>query len=139
MREHADPTPMFTAALRAFFAQPANLELFGAEVIVAAEDVPLGWNLLTDPPLLVVHDDGGPTFGQVKRDVTVRVTAYARGVPLAKRVAARADGHIHEQRPAGLAALSRNGSGFVIARDPETGADLASFTVTTAVATIETV
>lgn len=139
MREHPDPTPMVTGALRGFFAHPSNVGLFGGEVIVAAEDVPDDWQLLTSAPLITVHDDGGPEQWPVKRDVTVRVTARARGVPLAKRVASRANGFLHDNRPTGLAALSDNGAGFVIARDSDTGADLASFTVTAVVATIQTV
>ena len=139
MREHADPTPIVCAALREFFAQPDNIDLFGGQVWVSAENVPEGWQLLTDPPLVTVHDDGGPEQWPVKRDVTVRVTVRARGIPQAKRVAARAGGHLHDTLPAGFAALSRNGAGFVIARDSDTGADMASFTVTAVVATIETV
>lgn len=144
MREHADPTPPVVDALRGFFALPVNTALFGGVVRVVAEDHPdpagdAPWSLLDDPPLLIVHDDGGPTQWPVLRRPTVRVTAYARGKPLAKRVAARADGHLHDNVPAGLAYLSRNGSGYVMARDKDTGADMASFTVTATVATIETV
>ena len=138
MREHADPIPLFTAELRDFFAAESNTDLFG-EVIVAAEDVPDDWELLTDPPLVTVHDDGGLTDWPVKRTPTVRVTVRAHGKPLAKRVAARADGHLHDHWPTGILSLKRNGAGFVIARDSDTGADMASFTVTAVVATIETV
>ena len=140
MREHGDPTPMVTAALRTFFALASNTDLFGGVVWVAAEELPTDppWDLLTDPPLVTVHDDGGPTRWPVLRRPTIRVTARARGLPTAKRVAARADGYLHDNVPAGLAAISRNGAGFVTARDTDTGADLASFTTTAVVATIIT-
>lgn len=143
MREHADPIPMVTAALRGFFAEPANTALFGGVVRVVAEDHPdpndeSPWSLLSDPPLLIVHDDGGPTQWPVLRRPTIRITAYGRGKPTAKRVTARADGHLHDNLPPGLAYLSRNGSGFVLARDKDTGADMASFTTTAVVATVET-
>ncbi len=141
MREHTDPTPLVCAALRAFFALPANTALFGGVVWVAAEEPSTdpAWQLLSDPPLITVHDDGGPTQWPVLRRSTIRVTAHARGLPTAKRVAARADALLHTTIPAGLAAVSRNGAGFVTARDSDTGADLASFTVTATVATTETV
>lgn len=131
---------MVTAALRTFFASPANTALFGGAVWVAAEEPPTdpAWQLLSDPPLITVHDDGGPTQWPVARRPTIRVTARARGLPTAKRVAARAEGHLHSSLPAGLAAISRIGAGFVTARDSDTGADMASFTVTAVVATIET-
>lgn len=136
---HADPTPLVCAALRTFFALPTNTALFGGVVLVAAEEAPTdpAWQLLSDPPMLTVHDDGGPTQWPVLRRPTIRVTAHARGLPTAKRVAARAESHLHSIIPAGLAAVSRNGAGFVTARDSDTGADLASFTVTATVATTE--
>lgn len=130
---------MFTDALRPFFALPSNVALFGGEVIVAAEDVPAGWKLLTDPPLVTVHDDSGPDDWPVSRRATIRVTAWARGGPLAKRVAARAHGHLHDNFPAGVASVSRKGAAFVVARDSDTGADLVSFTVTAVIPTTETV
>jgi len=141
MREHADPTPMVTAALRGFFALESNVELFGGVVWVAAEEPPTDplWRLVTDPPLVTVHDDGGPTRWPVMRRPTIRVTAWALGLPTAKRVAARADGFLHENLPEGLAGISRNGAGFVTARDTDSGADLASFTTTAVVSTISTI
>lgn len=136
---NADPTPMVCAALRGFFAQSANTALFGGEVWVAAEEPPTepAWQLLSDPPLVTVHDDGGPTQWPVLRRPTIRVTAHARGLPTAKRVAARAEAFLRANLPAGIAAIARNGAGFVTARDSDTGADLASFTVTATVATTE--
>lgn len=141
MRVHADPTPLVCAALRTCFALDEAVELFGGVVWVAAEEPPTEpeWLLLSDPPLITVHDDGGPTRWPVLRRPTIRVTARAHGLPLAKRVAAYADGWLHTHVPVGLAAISRNGAGFVTARDSDTGADLASFTVTAVVATVETV
>lgn len=130
---------MFTARLREFFALPANTALFGGEVVVAAEDVPASWQLLTSPPLVTVHDDGGPESWPVLRDATIRITVRAHGKPMAKQVAIRAGGWLHDNWPAGVTALKRAGAGFVMASDSETGADMASFTVTAVMATVQTV
>ena len=57
MRVHADPTPMFTDALRAFFTtDPDTLTAIGATVRVASEQVPQDWTL-NSGPLLTVHDE----------------------------------------------------------------------------------
>jgi hypothetical protein len=141
MRVHADPTPMVTEALREFFtATAAAVAAFGVVRVVAEQvpdpDGPSPWTPDTDAPLVTVHDDGGPEQWPIKRDPIIRVTVRARGLPLAKKVATWAQGHLHEHVPAGLAYVSRNGAGLVTGRDSDTGADLASFTVTATLTTI---
>lgn len=139
MYEHADPVPAIAAALREFFLKPTNVALFNGAVRVAEEDVPTDWTLRTDPPLATVHDDGGAVTWPIKRDPTIRITVRARGKPVAKRVAARADGYLRANLPAGMAAIRSSGSAFVVTTDSITGADLVSFTLPAVVPTIETV
>lgn len=130
-RTHTDPTPLFVDELRT---------LFGTTAIVAREHVPDSWQLLTSPPLITVHDDSGPEQWPIRRDPIIRITVRAHGEPLAKQIAAQANGHLHDHWPAGVAAIRRNGGGaFVIASDTETGADMASFTLSTVMSTTENV
>lgn len=139
MYEHADPIPAIAASLREFFLLPTNVALFKGAVRVSEEDVPTDWTLRTDPPLATVHDDGGAVTWPIKRDPTIRITVRARGKPIAKRVAARADGHLRANLPGGLAAIRSSGSAFVVTTDSLSGADMASFTLPAVVPTIETV
>lgn len=139
MYVHADPVPAIADALREFFLLPSNVALFGGAVRVSQEDVPTDWVLRTDPPLAVVYDDGGPVQYPIKREPTIRITVRARGKPVAKRVAAFADGHLRAALPVGLAAIRSSGSAFLVTTDSVTGADLASFTLPAVVPTIETV
>ncbi|AMT72103.1 hypothetical protein [Mycobacteroides immunogenum] len=140
MREHADIRNNFADAVETFLALAPNVNLFGSVCRVAVEEVPQDWSLRTGPPLVTVHDDGGPEQWPIKRDATIRITVRARGSDLADRVARRVHGYLHDNRPPGVAHVFRNGgSVFVTARDTDTGADMASFTVPAAVRTIETV
>ncbi|ALM17617.1 hypothetical protein [Mycobacteroides abscessus] len=140
MREHADVRNAFADALEAFVALPPNVGLFGGVCRISVEEVPQDWSLRIGPPLITVHDDGGPEQWPIKRDPTIRITVRARGADLADRVARRVHGYLHDNRPPGVAHIFRTGgSVFVTARDTDTGADMASFTVTAAVRTIETV
>lgn len=135
----ADPFPQIRDLLAAFFLLPSNVAVFGGAVRVASEQVPTDWTLRTDPPLLTVHDDGGPTRYPIKRDPTIRLTARARGEPVAKLVVAYADGHLRENvGAAGLANIRDGGSAFVVTRDTTTGADIASATLPAAVLMVNT-
>jgi hypothetical protein len=138
-RINPDPIPAIATALRAYFLLPSTVAIFNGAVRVAEEDVPTDWNLRSDPPVLVVYDDGGPVFWPYKRDPTIRFTARARGKPVAKLVAAHAEGYLREHIPGGLAHIRRGGSSFLVTTDSATGADLASFTLPAVVPTIETV
>ena len=131
MRVHADPVPAAIDTLRAFFMLPSTVnDLGGAVRVEDGEDgIPDDWKLRTDPPLVTVHDDGGPSLYPIKRDPTIRVLVRARGSRTARRVAALADGRLRSNLPDGYATIRRGGAGFVSARDAETGADMTSFTL----------
>lgn len=134
MYVQTDPIESIRTMLAAFFLLPSNVVIFGGAVRVAYEEVPTDWSLRTDPPLLTVHDDGGPATYPIKRDPTIRLTARARGGPLAKKVVAYADGHLRANvGAAGLANIRSGGSAFVVTRDTTTGADMASATLPAAV------
>ncbi|MCG5431237.1 hypothetical protein LV457_02895 [Mycobacterium sp. MYCO198283] len=135
----ADPVPAVLARLRHFFMLPSTIaELGGACRVEDGQDgIPDTWSLRTDPPLVTVFDDGGPVTYPYKRDPTIRVLVRARGSRLAIRVAALADGYLRAHLPDGMATIRRGGSAFVTTRDPDTGADLASFTLPAVVPTIE--
>lgn len=134
MYVHPDPIENIRLLLRAYFLLPSNVALFGGAVRCAYEEVPTDWSLRTDPPLLTVHDDGGPATYPIKRDPTIRLTCRARGGPLAKQVVAYADGHLRANvGAAGLANIRSGGSAFVVTRDSTTGADMASCTLPAAV------
>lgn len=134
MYVQTDPTPAIREALAAYFRLPSTVALFGGTVRVVSEEVPENWTLRTDPPLLTVHDDGGPSTYPIKRDPTIRLTARARGGPLAKQVVAHADGYLRSHvGEAGLANIRNGGSAFVVTRDSTSGADMASCTLPAAV------
>lgn len=134
MYVQTDPIPQIREALAAYFLLPSSVALFGGAVRVVSEEVPENWTLRTDPPLLTVHDDGGPATYPIKRDPTIRLTARARGGPLAKQVVAHADGYLRSNvGAAGLANIRNGGSAFVVTRDSTSGADMASCTLPAAV------
>lgn len=134
MYVHTDANPAIRNALREYFLLPSSVALFGGAVRVVSEEVPSDWSLRTDPPLLTVHDDGGPATYPLKRDPTIRLTARARGEPLAKQVVAHADGYLRTHLgAAGLANIRSGGSAFVVTRDTTTGANMASATLPAAV------
>jgi hypothetical protein len=133
---HADIVPAYAAVLRAYFLLPSSILDFGG----TEEDVPTDWNLRSDPPVATVYDDGGGVTWPAYRDPTIRVSVRARGKPLAKRIAARADGHLRANIPSGVALIRReHGSAFLVTADSVTGADLVSFTQSIVVPTIQTV
>lgn len=140
LTEHADPVPAFAASLRAFFLLPSNVAEFAGAVRVSEEDVPADWKLRSDPPLATVYDDGGAVTWPVLRDPIIRISVRARGKPLAKRIAARADGYLRANLPSGVACIRRErGSAFIVTTDSLSGADLVSFTLSAVVPTIQTV
>lgn len=124
-----DPKPPVKAALLALFAGDA-----GPRPRVAM-DVPTDWDLKSGIPLVTVHDDGGPLQYPILSHHTIRVTVRANGNPLARSIANRASGNLHNHLPAGLEKVRLNGTALTEARDTDTGADLASFTVTATVRT----
>lgn len=109
-------------------------DTFGATADVA-DEIPAGWQALTATvPLAVVDDDGGPVTWPVYGRPIVRVTIYANGKQTAKQIRGIALGAIMGAPIPGIA-LHSTGIGYTEARDNETGADLASFTVTATVPT----
>lgn len=101
-----------------------------------ADEVPADWTVDTDPPLVVVADDAGPIMWPIWSVPRMRVTVYAFGKPLAKAIRQRLMGVLLERPvPAGLAHIAHDGIGYTDARDTETGADMASFTVEATVRT----
>ncbi|QEA10779.1 head-tail connector [Mycobacterium phage Weirdo19] len=139
MRVHADPVPATINALRAFFLLPSTVADLGVACRVedAEDGIPQDWSLRTGPPLVTVSDDGGPVQYPIKRDPTMRILVRARGSRLAKRVAALADGYLRANLPDGMATIRRGGSAFVVTRDSDSGADLASFTLPAVVPMID--
>lgn len=135
----ADPIPATLARLREWAMLPTTVATLGAAPRVedAEDGIPEDWTLRTDPPLVTVSDDGGPVIYPIKRDPTIRVLVRARGSRVAKLVAALADGYLREHLPDGIATIRRGGAAFVVTRDADTGADLASFTLPAVVPTIE--
>jgi hypothetical protein len=119
-----DPAPLVKAALITYLAGDARV----------VRDVPNTFDF-RGTPVVLVADDGGPLQWPVMSKNTVRVTVFANGLPAARALAGRCAGFLHENTPAGIAHIFRNGSTLVEARDPKTGADMASFTV---VATVRT-
>jgi hypothetical protein len=125
-RVPGDPKPAVKAAL---------LTYFGDEARVAAE-VPDDWDLATGGPLLTVYDDGGPLNWPILSLHIVRVTVWGNGQDLVKLIARRAAGFLHDNIPEGLEDIhTTKGTAIITTRDPDTGADLASFTVTATVRT----
>lgn len=128
VRVPGDPVPHVKAYLESFW---------GASVRIA-DEVPSNWVVDVDVPLIVVADDSGPTMWPVWSEPLVRCIVYANGKQTAKefrRITMGAllgakgvipGGHIHH-----------SGIGYTDARDPDTGADMASFTVTATVRTEE--
>lgn len=118
VRVPGDASPAVKAALAAFF---------GAAVRVV-DEVPTGWDAAVDAPLMVVSDDGGPTIWPIWSEPLIRTTVYANGRQTAKDLRRTATGALFANVPAGMH-IQRTGIGYTDARDPDTGADLASFTI----------
>jgi hypothetical protein len=128
-RTQGDPKPPIKDALAAYF---------GADARVATE-VPKDWFLSTNGPLVTVHDDGGPLNWPILSRHIVRVSVRGLGNPLVRSIAKRAAGYLHDNTPAGIEDIDRTrGTAIIEAFDTDTGADLASFTVTATVRTTVT-
>lgn len=106
---------------------------FGPSVTVG-DEVPKEWDVATDPPLIIVSDDTGPTLWPVWSEPLIRSTIYANGKQTAKDLRRTATGVLMANVPNGMH-IAKTGIGYTEARDPDTGADLASFTVRATVRT----
>ena len=98
--------------------------------------VPDKW-VPADGALLIVADDGGPTVWPIKSRHTIRLTAWADGRTLARGIAAYAAGLLGDGRPTGVAHVERDMGTILDARDPNTGAILASVLITAHARTVE--
>lgn len=126
MRIPGSPAPLVKADLVAFLAGTARV----------VRDVPDKWTP-SDGPVVLVADDSGPLSWPVMSRNVVRVTVFAEGKDPARNIALRCAGYLHDNNPAGIAHISRSGSSILEARDPQTGADMASFTVSATVRTVD--
>jgi hypothetical protein len=93
-------------------------------------ELPSDWTLGSGP-VLVVADDGGPMgYWPVATSPTIRVTSWTSGRNPSYAYAALT--RLLTAQIPGVAAILP-GTGFIEARDPHNGGDLASFTVPTRV------
>ena len=132
IRVMGDAVPPVKARL---VAGAASIVAGLAPSLRVADEVPKDWQVDVDPPLAVVSDDSGPTLWPVFTRATIRVTLFANGRQTAKELRRRALGVLLASVPDGLAHIDHEGIGYTDARDGDTGADMASFTVTAAVRT----
>lgn len=125
-----DAVPAIKAVLAAFFGAAADVR----------DEIAADWNVLTATvPVIVVDDDGGPVTWPIYSKPIIRVTAYANGKQTARQLRGKAVGVLMSNAPAGIYLPTQSpgapGIGYTEARDPVTGADVASFTVTATVPT----
>src|SRR5690348_7580970 len=100
-----------------------------------AEEIPAHWSVLNGGPLVVVSDDGGPVTWPVYAKPIIRVSCYANGKQTARHIRDVSMGALLNTPIPGVGNLHSTGIGYTDARDPDTGADVASFTVTSTVMT----
>lgn len=102
---------------------------------IATHKWPKDWTLDERRPLVLVADDSGPVDWPVKSSHTIRITVGSDDVPTSRRIARRCLGHILDNLPEGLAHIRGNGTALTEAQHSQTGADLASGTVTAVIRT----
>jgi hypothetical protein len=126
VRVPGDAVPPIKAVLEAWF---------GVRVRVV-DEVPADWQPDAPGvvPLIVVHDDSGPTLWPVWTEPLIRCTVHADGLQTAKLLRREATGVVLAAQIQDMH-IGKTGIGYVDGRDPDTGADLASFTVTATVRT----
>jgi hypothetical protein len=120
-----NPAPLVKTSLMTYLGSDARV----------VRDVPDLWKP-ADGPVVLVADDGGPLKWPIMSRIVIRVTVFANGKDTARLLAGRCIGHLQENRISGLVVF-RSGTSILEARDPKTGADMASFTVPTTVRTVE--
>lgn len=117
--------------IKAVFEQYMNT----GGLFIVADEVPEDWQAAPDAKTLItVADDGGPTLWPVWSEPLIRVTVHAYGKQTAKLWRAVALGVLMARVPSGMA-IGKTGIGYTDGRDPDTGADMASFTVRATVRT----
>jgi hypothetical protein len=130
VRAPGDPVPAIKTVLEAFFGAMADVR----------DELAADWNVLTRPkPVITVDDDGGPVTWPIYSKPIVRVTCYANGKQTARHLRRCAIGALLDSPPPGMYlpihSPAAAGIGYTEARDPDTGADVASFTVTPTIKT----
>ena len=90
-----------------------------------------------DGALLIVADDGGPMIWPIKSQHTIRLTAWADGRSTARSIAGLAAGLLGSGRPTGVISVDSDMGTILDARDPNTGAILASVLITAHARTVE--
>lgn len=119
-----EPAPLVKTALSAFLGSAARV----------VRDVPNTFQP-GDTPIVLVADDGGALSWPVSSQNTVRVTVFGQGITSVRLLARQCAGQLHDNRPNGVAHIARAGGALLEARDPKTGADMASFLITVIVRT----
>lgn len=128
-RVQGSPVPFVKAAVVAFLA--------GENIVarVATRKWPKDWTLADGRPLVLIADDGGNVDWPVKSDHTIRITVGSDDANTSERIARKCLGHILANLPEGLAHIRRNGTALITTQHSQTGADLASGTVTAVIRT----
>lgn len=128
-RVQGEPVDAVKASLVAFLATEDPVPR------IATHKWPKDWTLDEKRPLVLVADDGGPVLWPIKSDHTIRITVGSDDIPTSRRIARRCLGHILDNLPEGLAKIRSNGTALTEAQHTQTGADLASGTVTAVIPT----
>lgn len=128
-RVQGEPVDAVKASIVAYLADEDPLPR------IATHNWPKNWSLADERPLVLIADDGGPLDYPVKSDHTIRITVGSDDVQVSRRIARKCLGHILANLPAGLEHIRRNGTALTEAKHSQTGADLASGTVTAVIRT----
>ncbi len=89
--------------------------------------VPVEWTVGQSGPHLGVFDDSGPALWPIYSEPTVRVTVWANGRTLSRKIAGIALGVLYAHRIPGVAKVDAISS-LLEARDPNNAGVMASFT-----------
>lgn len=112
---------------------PVKAFLVDEMAIDVRQNVPENYKL-SDPPFLLIANDGGPMEYPVFTRPTVRLTAYASGRDEAVRLAGKAMGLMLCRRVPGIANV-RPGSNLIDGRDEISKAFFASTTILVSIRT----
>ncbi|WP_367582246.1 hypothetical protein [Tsukamurella tyrosinosolvens] len=118
VRVQADPMPAMRQWLRA--------QMPGTWVRAT---LPTDWTPKAAPGL-IVSDDGGPAEYPIRTKHTVRITAWGADPDTVRKLAAEAAGRLVAGRPPGIVHTAKTAGAVLDARDPATGAVLASVLIT---------
>lgn len=129
-RVQGDPVPPVKAAVAAHLADEGEDPM----PRIATGKWPKDWKL-HDAPLVLIADDGGPVEFPIKSDHTIRITVGSNDLQVSRRLARKCLGHILDSLPEGLVKIRSNGTALIETQHTETGADVASGTVTAVIRT----